>query len=61
MIGNLRKKKLWQILVESLDVLEVEAWIRTHNTESTGLIKGALFQFVMISLKDSGYLDITCS
>ena len=48
------EKKLWQKYwwkaIADLEVLEVEAWIRTHNAGSTGLIKGASLQFLIISL-----------
>ena len=60
-IGNLMGKnsgKFWWKVTVDLEVLEVETWIRTYNAESTGFFKGALLQFVRISLKDIGYLNI---
>ena len=61
-IRNLSGKnfgKFWWKVTVDLEVLEVETWIRIHNAGSTGLIKGSLLQFVMISHKDFGYLGIT--
>ena len=52
-IGKLMEKnfgKCWWKVIADLEVLEVEAWIRTHNAGSTGLIKGASLQFLIISL-----------
>ena len=42
--------KYWWKVIADLEVLEIEAWIGTHNAGSTGLIKGASLQFLIISL-----------